>query len=225
MDYEILRALNAWAASNSGVSWTFFLFTREVLKNLLPIVLFWGLWFSFDAETRQTAREKLVGVLLIGAIAIGVARGLATVLPFRTRPMHDPEAGISIMGWLNTSLLEEWSAFPSDHAVLFFALAVGLFQVSKRAGVVALLHAGLIVCLPRVAVGLHWPSDIAVGILIGIALSVLLFRPVQALVHKSGLVPFFEAREAIGYPLLFLATYELSRMFHSVRQVMQFVWE
>ncbi len=211
--------------SNSGLSWTFFLFTREALKNLLPIVLFWGLWFSFDDQSRQTAREKLVGVLLIGAIGIAVARGLASVLPFRARPVHDPETEITVAPWLNTRLLEEWSAFPSDHAVLFFALALGLFQVSKRAGIFALFHAGVFVCLPRVAVGLHWPSDVAVGVLIGMALSLLLFRPMQALIHKTGLVPFFEARQSVGYPILFLATYEVSRMFHSVRQIMQFVWD
>lgn len=219
MDKEFLTAANAWAAASPAVSTTLFFFSKEAFKNLLPIVLFWGLWFSCRNETCRRARERLLGVLLVAVAAMVVARVLANFLPHRPRPVHDPDVQIVVLDWVNTTLLENWSAFPSDHAVLFFALAVGLYQVSRLCGVVALLHASLVVCLTRVATGLHWPSDIGWGAIIGIATALLLLRPMTALVNKSGIVPYFEAREAVGYPLLFLATYEVSRMFHSVRQI------
>ena len=75
----------------------------------------------------------------------------------------------------------------------------------------------MVVSVPRIVLGLHWPSDIVVGAGIGVAFAVVLLEPITRLVRTSGLVPFFEAREMIGYPLLFLVTYELSRMFEFTR--------
>ena len=57
-------------------------------------------------------------------------------------------------------------SFPSDHATFAFAIAVGLFLVSKRVGVLALILAALI-GLARVYTGEHYVSDVIGGALIG----------------------------------------------------------
>ena len=225
MELEILRAINSWAASNAVASPTFYLLTREAVKNLLPMVILWVLWFSSDTDTRRAVRETLVSTLLLALVAIGIARLLANQLPFRARPLHVPDAQVVLMDWMSAGHLEDMSAFPSDHAVLFFALAVGLFHASRLGGTIAILHATFIVCFTRVAVGLHWPSDVIAGAMIGAATSFLLFKPVYAAVQRSGMVPFFEAREALGYPLLFLATFEIARMCNTVRQITVLVFD
>ena len=64
------------------------------------------------------------------------------------------------------------SSFPSGHAALFFALGTILYFYNKKAGVVFLLGAAVL-SSARVFAFLHWPSDIVVGALIGIASAIL----------------------------------------------------
>lgn len=59
------------------------------------------------------------------------------------------------------------SSFPSGHAAFYFALSTVVYSYNKKAGSLFFLASFLIV-LSRVFVGIHWPSDIIVGALIGI---------------------------------------------------------
>ncbi|MBN9098066.1 phosphatase PAP2 family protein [Pseudonocardia sp. 73-21] len=55
---------------------------------------------------------------------------------------------------------------PSDHAVVAGALVVGLWVLQRRLGVLGAALA-LLVAFSRVYVGVHYPSDVAVGLLFG----------------------------------------------------------
>ena len=59
-------------------------------------------------------------------------------------------------------------SFPSDHAAAAFAIAFAIFFLSRRAGIGFLLAAAAI-SLDRVLIGLHYPGDIAAGLLVGLA--------------------------------------------------------
>lgn len=61
----------------------------------------------------------------------------------------------------------DFDAFPSDHAAFYFAMALGIFLACRAAGVAALAWAVLVVFGVRIAVGMHWLSDILVGAAIG----------------------------------------------------------
>lgn len=72
------------------------------------------------------------------------------------------------------------SAFPSGHAVFYFALATGVFlwmtHLSRtaqwpKAKTIGFLYGGgaLLVGIGRIAVGVHWPFDIGAGAVVGIA--------------------------------------------------------
>ena len=61
-------------------------------------------------------------------------------------------------------------SFPSDHAGFFFALSLGIFLASRRAGAVALAWTLFAVLLPRIVTGMHSPLDIVAGAAIGAAI-------------------------------------------------------
>jgi undecaprenyl-diphosphatase len=63
-------------------------------------------------------------------------------------------------------------SFPSDHAAVAFAIAFAVLAFSRRAGSVFLAAATLI-SLSRFALGLHYPSDVLAGALIGWAAALL----------------------------------------------------
>lgn len=182
------------------------------LKGVFSALMFWYLWFG-KADGNLERRYTLLAMALSTSVAIFIGIVLAQVLPFKDRPRADPEvAGDSVA---QTPFFEEWSSMPSDHAVMFFALATGFFLVSRKAGVVALLHAAIIVCLPRVLIGFHYVSDIMAGALIGTITS-LLATPVFSKFLRSmsflGRVP-----DRMLYLLIFMITFSFGTMFNSIR--------
>lgn len=62
------------------------------------------------------------------------------------------------------------STFPSKHAAVSFALALGIFLEKKKLGLWLLILAFLI-SLSRIVAGVHYPSDIFAGALIGAAIA------------------------------------------------------
>lgn len=73
---------------------------------------------------------------------------------------------------LSTShLLTETSySFPSGHTIVMFSLATATYFFNKKLSYV-LFAAGLVIGIARVAGGVHYPSDIAGGIVLGIVVS------------------------------------------------------
>jgi undecaprenyl-diphosphatase len=57
-------------------------------------------------------------------------------------------------------------SFPSDHAAAAFAIAFAVLALWRRAGVLFLVAAALI-ATSRVALGMHYPSDVAAGMVVG----------------------------------------------------------
>ncbi|HLF54141.1 MAG TPA: phosphatase PAP2 family protein [Candidatus Nanoarchaeia archaeon] len=68
------------------------------------------------------------------------------------------------------------AGFPSNHASVSFALAQTLFFADKKLGIVAYVLA-VLVSVSRVFVGVHYPSDVLAGALVGV-LSAFIIRKV-----------------------------------------------
>jgi len=219
MDQTVFLWLNAFNGRYEPLS-IFLHFAQTGMVKALPFALvFWGLWFAAapGREARTARREALTAVLLCTLPIMAITRALAAALPFSPRPLHMPGFEVNLYDGQPETVLDGWSSMPSDHASLFLGFAVGIFLVHRRAGLFVIAWTILVTSLPRVVLGLHWPSDIIVGWLVGATIMLLLFGPVTRLVRRAAIVPYFEAREALGYPLLFLATFEFARMFEGTR--------
>jgi undecaprenyl-diphosphatase len=189
---------------------------NRLLKGGLIMALFCWVWIKLGEERRKN-REILLYGMLVSVPAVLLARGLALLLPFRVRPLHNPELHYRLAYTLDSNALEKWSSFPSDHATLYFALAITLFFVSRRWGQIALFYVLFAICLPRVYLGLHYPTDIIAGALLGIlaAFTVRLLW-LRKLIAGTPM-RWMEAYPAPFYVCLFLLSFENGELFESLR--------
>ena len=176
-DHAIIAFLNQFAQK----SWTFDtavnLFAHnDILKTgIFTGLLFWAWFREGDRQVRD--RATLVFGLLASGAGLVLARLLAVSLPFRERPLRNPDLHFVIPHSINSHTVFGWSSFPSDNATLFFGLATCLFLVSRRMGLLAFAHACLVAAFARVYLGLHYPTDILGGALIGTGAVLLIQVP------------------------------------------------
>ena len=174
-------------------------------------------WFWFDAHPdRERRREQIVQALLAAIVAVFLSRVLALALPFRERPAFRPDLDLI---YPMVSGLRTWSAFPSDHAIVAFALAAALARLSPLVGIWAFVHAAVIISFPRIYYGLHHPSDVVAGALIGIALTVAVARmPLR----RAGLGPLMrleQNRPGLFYASSFILLFQITTMFDGLRLI------
>ncbi len=60
------------------------------------------------------------------------------------------------------------NSFPSQSTALYAAVAAGMFSLHKVVGSALWIGVGLIVGLPRLYIGGHYPSDVLVGAILGL---------------------------------------------------------
>lgn len=129
--------------------------------SLLAVLWLACWWFS---ARRRADTGRSVAVLGLGGAASVVALLINQQLlsPFvgRVRPCRVlPNVHVLLPCTADHSM-------PSDHAVVAGALAVGLIVFSRRIGLFAAVIAVLL-AFARVYVGVHYPSDVLVGLGVG----------------------------------------------------------
>jgi len=177
------------------------------------VALVCWLWFQRGAR-QQEVRSRLVDALMAGLVGLVLGRALAFALPFRERPLSRPELHFVMPFEFD---MRTWSAFPSDHAVMAFAMAFALFRVSPAIGALACLHAAVVVCFPRIYFGLHHPSDVIGGILIAGVLVLVVPRPRPCRAANQALLRAERDHPGPFYALGFLLLYQITEMFSSLR--------
>lgn len=169
-DRDIILWVNQFAQQSRLLDGGLVLVEQTMLmKGGMMVALIWWAW--------GRTRGRLIGddlfwpKTIIGTVLmVAIARGLQNLLPERLRPMHESSLGFQPLHFQDVDQLLGWSSFPSDHAVLFAGLAAAIFKADRSIGWLAALWSVVVIFLPRVALGLHYPSDIVVGAAIGVAI-------------------------------------------------------
>jgi undecaprenyl-diphosphatase len=184
MDASTVHALNAFLVHHDAVEDPLVAYVGAA--EILFLALVAGLFVLARGFQRHRARRGAVAAGLSAAVALAVAHVLS-VLVDRPRPfVADPSA---------VHLFARHAAdagFPSDHATASFAIAVAILLRSRRWGYVTLAMA-VVLSVGRVAMGLHYPSDVIAGAALGSATAIALYlppvrRPLHELADRTGAV-------------------------------------
>lgn len=147
LNHDLFLLLNAPAPAHSLPVFIASFFATYLIY-LLPVGLFW-LAINGDAKVRRALTGAVLTLLL--ALFLGVV--VSTLWP-QPRPFVIP---------LGTNLLPHTTdaGFPSDHALVFFALAFGMLMQARTSwAAMPLLAAGVLVGWARIYLGVHFPADI-----------------------------------------------------------------
>ena len=143
---------------------TLVLFLAAYLQYLLAVVFLLFLFFA-TYKTREKLRIFWVTVISAGIARLGVTE-LIRLLYHRPRPF--------ITLHVHTLLVDnEWS-FPSGHSAFFFALATAIYLYNKKWGL-GFFIAAILMNISRIIAGVHYPSDILGGAIIGIVVAHVVF--------------------------------------------------
>ena len=193
LDINNLSRHTAWA---HGFMQAYAIWLGPAVLTVLFVVGYGALWWRGAA--RQAALLALSGAATVAALGINQVIGSAVA---ELRPYVSHPHALVLVAKANDY------AFPSDHAVVAGGLATSLLLIahatgqyrrhsasslrtegpSRTGGTVAVLVVigacsavvGFFLCFARIYVGVHYPGDVVVGLLLGAAVVVVfsLLRP------------------------------------------------
>jgi len=215
------RALTLYANQFAGRSIVLDKFVYDIadlplLNGGVFLAAFSWLWFEADESGVYAQRRNVVAALLAVIGVAGAAKLLKVLLPFRYRPLNDPDLGLRLPFGVDPTSFNHFSAFPSGHAILYFALSVPLWMRSRWLGAAAAVWTLLAICLPLLYLGDHWASDIVTGAVVGVALMFLLSRLIGATGLPDQVVSFSATHPPAFYAIAWLVALEIAVRFGDV---------
>lgn len=158
MDEALFRVLND-ALSGPYIGWLMVKITTPETWIAPGIALCVGM---VVVDRRRGLVAIVLAVIVVSLADAMTHHGLKPLFG-RIRPCNALE-GVNLLVGCSNSF-----SFPSNHAVNSMAVA-GVIGGMFRPMLYALVPIGLLTCLSRMAVGVHYPLDVAVGGLLGFGL-------------------------------------------------------
>ena len=221
-DSSIVHFLNGFSRKSENFDTVVaFIVENDFIKGGILFSVFWFFWFQRGSPDQLLQnRRRIIAGLISCIFAVFVGRLLALTLPYRTRPVFNDNLHFERPYDFASYGLDSWSSFPSDHAVMFFALATAIFLISKKIGIFAYLYVAALVCFPRIYLGFHYPTDILVGAVIGILITLLIsLRKISDPV-SSKVLQLAGRFPGLFYGFLFLLSFQICTMFYETRIIL-----
>lgn len=150
LDILIFQQINGWAGKSVCLDAVGIFFAKYLEYLLIVLIIFF---------LRKNLKIIFQAFLAAVLARFGVVE-LIRVFWSRSRPFIENNVNL-LIGHENTG------SFPSGHAAFYFGLSTVVYFYNKKLGIMFLIASSL-VSISRVFVGVHWPSDILAGAIVGI---------------------------------------------------------
>jgi undecaprenyl-diphosphatase len=175
VDFSLVHHLNAFLVGHDGVEDPLSLY--ESVGELLFLGMLIVAFVAVGGHRRRDVQRAVVAAGLSAGLALAIAAVMARVVD-RPRPFA-AHHGVHLFVAHAAD-----PGFPSDHATAAFAIGVALLLRFRAWGVVTLVFATLL-AVGRVALGIHYPTDVLAGAALGAVVAIGLHHPrTRALLNR-----------------------------------------
>ena len=153
LDFFLFQQINSFSGKWLWLD-TLSIYFAEHFEHVLWFILFLFLLKNF----------KKYWPMIIQAFGAAILAKLVIVNFIRwlwPRPRPFVENSVNLL------IAHNAASFPSGHAAFYFAISTVVYRYNKKAGIGFFL-ASFLISISRVICGIHWPSDILAGAVIGI---------------------------------------------------------
>ncbi len=159
---------NSFARMNEAAS-AIIIFRAEYAQYVVGLVLILMYAVTFLSKFRSY-REKNFEMVVFSFVSAIVARwGIGELIYFlydRARPFETLPFALNLID------RAPGHSFPSGHTLFFFALATGVSFYYPKTSILFFLGT-ISIALGRISAGVHWPSDVLAGAVLGVATAYL----------------------------------------------------
>lgn len=157
-DASVVLALNKLANSSLLCKYMA-IFFAGYSTYIFAAALLYMIWKQREEWLYITVLAGIAGVFARYVVKTGIL-----LFVHRARPFVSSTDIHSIVAALSS---EYYQSFPSGHAIFFFALSTVVYFYHRHIGAFFLILATLM-GIARVAVGMHYPTDIIAGAVLGV---------------------------------------------------------
>jgi undecaprenyl-diphosphatase len=168
LDWSILHTLNDFLYHHDGVEDPLLFYVNA--SEALFVATLAAIFFAATGPGRRSWRRASVAAVLSAGLALAIGKMISELVD-RPRPFVVDSGGVHLFSGHAAD-----PSFPSDHATAAFAIAMAIYLRHRGWGVVALIAAAVL-SVGRVALGVHYPSDVLAGAALGIAAALALWAP------------------------------------------------
>jgi|tagenome__1003787_1003787.scaffolds.fasta_scaffold20708806_1 membrane-associated phospholipid phosphatase len=222
-DLPILKFVTELAGKSHLLDHTINALSRfDTFKGVFLMCLFWYVWAEAPANEwpgLQEQRQKRLVLILVGSVLLGgVSRLLQIGLHVHQRPLLSNLGLPFPVTAFPTESLSAWNSFPSDHVMIFFALGTGLWSINRKVGAITFVWTLIVVGLPRIYLGIHYPSDVIFGALFGfLGMKLILALPLKRFERLLG--AWRRPHQGLFFALLYFLSDQVSHLLGEVREL------
>jgi membrane-associated phospholipid phosphatase len=172
IDTSLVETLNRWGENHGSL-------IRVCSNDLVyAVILLAGLWFLASVlksyPIHQGWKNFIKNLIIKGVIIFGIPAGIAIVISESISAIYVRQRPFVTDSNVTLRVPHSADGMPSHHIVFMVALVTSIFFYQKSFATL-LAAMTLVTGIARVVAGIHYPSDILVGAILGVVI-VYLYR-------------------------------------------------
>jgi len=199
----------------------------DAIRTAILVALTVGIWEFGRAKKNIQARKRVIAILFSIVLSLGIIEIMNAVIDSK-RPIVTYETQIKEPirsyntkqlwkdGWVRNA---KHGSFPSDTVALLGTIACGLFFWRRSIGIIAFLFVLFGGMIPRLYFGLHYPSDMLIGVLIAVLATFVVEKLKFLDILSNSLINIYDKYPYIFGTLGFYLMYIIADKFILLRQL------
>ncbi len=159
IDLWLFDLLNGFAGQAPVLDHIMQALVSDYPSPTMQVLALFGFWFEGHTATERRDNQRAVLRAVVVLLVSGALVGLSNMLYFRDRPFRYHE--VNLLFYYPTD-----SSFPSNSATVMFGLATVIWLKNRRWGW-PMMALAVLFGTSRVYCGVHYPTDILGGFLLG----------------------------------------------------------
>jgi undecaprenyl-diphosphatase len=172
-DFQLFQLINNLAGHNAFLDGLARLLVNEYFLTTTMSLILVAFWFEGQDQDQRERNQRAVLRAILALFIANVILKLCNLIYFRSRPFVGHE--VNLLFYRPTD-----SSFPSNPATVGFSLATAIWLHNHRLGALLFVLATLF-GLSRIYCGVHYPSDVVAGAVLGASCAYLVVRKARLL--------------------------------------------